>query len=240
MQRHNFYYILFSGEIMINSVTDIDGDIPVRNVLISVSDKRGLEDFVKDLIEINPGIKIYSTGGTYDFIKNFLGEKSCGNLVRISEYTKQPEMQGGLVKTLDFKIYLGILSETYNEVHKKDIERTGAVVFDMIVANLYPFEKTIAEPDSDLEAARGNIDIGGPSMLRASAKNFLRVASVVDPGDYPSIIKSLRKNSGKLSFAERFDLAKSVFRHTAAYDSAISGYLDEISGKEAAKIYNFH
>lgn len=225
---------------MINTVSEIDDMVTVNNVLISVSDKTGLEDFVKGLIQINPQVKIYSTGGTFTAIKGFLGAAADKNLIQVSDYTKQPEMQGGLVKTLDFKIYLGILSETYNDAHKKDIARTNATVFDMIVVNLYPFEKTVAKADSTPENARGNIDIGGPCMLRASAKNFLRVASVVNPGDYPAILLGLKANKGKISFADRFALAKKTFSHTAAYDTAISKYLAALDAKDAAKVYNLH
>ena len=225
---------------MINTVTEIDDMVALKNVLISVSDKTGLEDFVKGLIRINPAIKIYSTGGTFTAIKGYLGDAAEKNLIQVSDYTKQPEMQGGLVKTLDFKIYLGILSETYNDAHKKDIARTNATIFDMIVVNLYPFEKTVAKADSTPENARGNIDIGGPCMLRASAKNFLRVASVTDPADYPVILKNLAAQNGALSFAQRFELAKKTFSTTAKYDTAISAYLAGLAPADAAKVYNLH
>ena len=175
---------------MINTVTEIDDMVTLKNVLISVSDKTGLEEFVKGLIQINPGIRIYSTGGTYTAIKGYLGSAADKNLIQVSDYTKQPEMQGGLVKTLDFKIYLGILSETYNDAHKKDIARTNATIFDMIVVNLYPFEKTVAKAESTSENARGNIDIGGPCMLRASAKNFLFSLRTLRPRRVPSALRS--------------------------------------------------
>ncbi|MCQ2604440.1 MAG: hypothetical protein MJ215_05300 [Spirochaetia bacterium] len=225
---------------MINTVTEIDDKVTLKNVLISVSDKTGLDAFVKGLVKINPSIRIYSTGGTFSYIKDVLGADAEKNLIQVSDYTKQPEMQGGLVKTLDFKIYLGILSETYNDAHKKDIARTNATIFDMIVVNLYPFEKTVAKAESTSENARGNIDIGGPCMLRASAKNFLRVASVVDPEDYPVILKELEANKGAITFAQRFELAKKTFKHTAAYDTAISAYLAGLSAADAAKVYNLH
>ena len=225
---------------MINTVTEIDDMVALKNVLISVSDKTGLEEFVKGLIKINPEIKIYSTGGTFTAIKGYLGDAADKNLIQVSDYTKQPEMQGGLVKTLDFKIYLGILSETYNDAHKKDIARTNATIFDMIVVNLYPFEKTVAKADSTPENARGNIDIGGPCMLRASAKNFLRVASVTDPADYPVILKNIAAQKGALSFAQRFELAKKTFSTTAKYDTAISAYLAGLAPADVAKVYNLH
>jgi phosphoribosylaminoimidazolecarboxamide formyltransferase/IMP cyclohydrolase len=140
-------------------------------------------------------------------------------------------MQGGLVKTLDYKIYLGLLSEPFNEDHADDLERTGAVEIDMVVANLYPFQSTVSEDDCALERARSNIDIGGPCMLRASAKNYLRVASVCDPEDYPRIVDEMTSSGGSLSLATRFSLARKSFAHTAAYDAAISTYLMGVDPK---------
>lgn len=209
----------------INVVTHADQYVEVKNVLISVSDKNGLKDIVLQLLEINPEIIFYSTGGTYNSIKGFLGSKADECLKEVSKYTGQPETQGGLVKTLDFRIYLGILTETYNPEHKKDMSRTNSVPFDMIVVNLYPFKETISKPDVTIEQARGNIDIGGPCMIRASAKNFLRVASVVDPDDYKSIISEMKESNGRTSLALRFRLAQKAFLHTASYDKMIADYL---------------
>ena len=143
----------------------------------------------------------------------------------MSDYTGQPETQGGLVKTLDFRIYLGLLTETYNESHRADLERTKSVPIDMVVVNLYPFKATISRKGVTPEEARGNIDIGGPCMIRASAKNYLRVASVVDPGDYGRIISELKENDNKISLTSRFELAKKAFAHTAEYDGTIADYL---------------
>ena len=173
-----------------NIVEKIDDAVMVRHVLVSVSDKSGLEDLVQELVQINPDINIFSTGGTYNRIKEILGGKSESCLTQVSEYTGQPETQGGLVKTLDFKIYLGLLTETYNDAHRQDLKRTGAVPMDMVVVNLYPFEKTVEKHGVTVEEARANIDIGGPCMIRAAAKNYIRVASVVDPTDYNRIIVS--------------------------------------------------
>ncbi|MGD9066322.1 MAG: hypothetical protein PVI42_19490, partial [Desulfobacterales bacterium] len=147
------------------------------------------------------------------------------HLTRVSDYTGQPETQGGLVKTLDFKIYLGLLTETYNDAHQDDLQRTGAVPIDMVVVNLYPFQETISKADVTVEQARGNIDIGGPCMIRASAKNFIRVAPVVDPTDYAVIIEELKANQGALSLGMRYRLAQKAFEHTAGYDRAIADFL---------------
>ena len=154
----------------INVVERIDELVKVQNILVSVSDKSGLDRFIPDLVEINPGIRIFSTGGTFGRIREILGESADGRLMRVSDFTGQPETQGGLVKTLDFKIYLGLLTETYNDAHQDDLKRTGSVPIDMVVVNLYPFKETISKPDVSVEQARGNIDIGGPCMIRASAK----------------------------------------------------------------------
>lgn len=221
----------------INTVNLIDDQVPVRHVLVSVSDKRGLSTFIPRLRELSPEVRILSTGGTYGRIKEILGEGADDCLSQVSDYTGQPETQGGLVKTLDFKIYLGLLTETYNESHQGDLTRTGAVPIDMVVVNLYPFQKTVAQPDVTVEAARGNIDIGGPCMIRASAKNFIRVASVVDPDDYDRILDALSANKGATTLALRYDLARKAFAHTAEYDRAIADFLAGQPESDAAGCY---
>ena len=135
-------------------------------------------------------------------------------------------MQGGLVKTLDFKIYLGLLAETYNPDHQKDLSRAGAAHIDMVVVNLYPFETASSAPGATLEDARANIDIGGPCMIRAAAKNFHRVAAVTDPGEYSEVLRELSGNEGTLCLDTRFRLARAAFKRIARYDSAITSYLD--------------
>jgi len=128
-----------------NVVEKIDDQVKIKTILVSVSDKSGLESFIPGLVELNPDILILSTGGTYGKIKEILGEKASGCLKQVSDYTGQPETQGGLVKTLDFKIYLGLLTETYNDAHQEDLKRTTALAIDMVVVNLYPFSDTIAK-----------------------------------------------------------------------------------------------
>jgi phosphoribosylaminoimidazolecarboxamide formyltransferase/IMP cyclohydrolase len=211
-----------------NIVRDIDDGVPIRHVLCSVSDKAGLDGLIPALTELNPDVRIFSTGGTFDALKKLLGEaKAKRHLTQVSDYTGQPETQGGLVKTLDFKIYLGLLTETYNDAHQGDLRRTKAVALDMVVVNLYPFRQTVAKAGVTVEEARANIDIGGPCMIRASAKNYLRVASVVDPADYPHLVDQLRRSGGKLDLATRFELARKAFAHTASYDAAIAAFLDQ-------------
>jgi phosphoribosylaminoimidazolecarboxamide formyltransferase/IMP cyclohydrolase len=221
----------------INTVERIDDQVKVSRVLVSVSDKRGLEAFVPRLLAVNPELRILSTGGTYGRIREILGDRAEGTLIRVSDYTGQPETQGGLVKTLDFKIYLGLLTETYNDAHRADRDRTGADPIDMVVVNLYPFQETVARPGVTVEQARGNIDIGGPCMIRAAAKNYLRVASVVDPEDYGEIADALEKSGGATRLSLRYRLARKAFRHTAAYDRAIADYLVGHHAEEAARCY---
>jgi phosphoribosylaminoimidazolecarboxamide formyltransferase/IMP cyclohydrolase len=221
----------------INVVEKIDDLVKVRHVLVSVSDKSGLETFVPQLVEINPDVKIFSTGGTYGRIGEILGADAQSRLTQVSDYTGQPETQGGLVKTLDFKIYLGLLTETYNEPHQADLQRTGSLPIDMVVVNLYPFKETISRQGVTVEQARGNIDIGGPCMIRASAKNFIRVASVVDPADYTTILEELKNNNGRTSLQLRFRLARKAFDHTAVYDRTIADYLAARSIDETRGCY---
>jgi len=221
----------------INIVEKIDDRIKIKHILVSVSDKKGLDAFIPQLVSVNPDIRIFSTGGTFAKLKDILGNKaSC--LTQVSDYTGQPETQGGLVKTLDFKIYLGLLTETYNDFHRADLERTKSVPIDMVVVNLYPFKATISKQGVTPEEARGNIDIGGPCMIRASAKNFLRVASVVDPEDYDRIITELKENGNKISLKSRFEFAKKAFAHTATYDRTIADYLTGRTFDEVKGCYN--
>ena len=224
----------------LNIVKDIDSRVAVKHVLMSVSDKTGLDAFVPALVKACPGVKIYSTGGTYAKVKEILGPAAEGTLVAVSDYTGQPEMQGGLVKTLDFKIYLGLLSETYNDAHQADLRRLSAQPIDMVVVNLYPFQQTVAKEGVTPEMARTNIDIGGPCMVRASAKNYLRVASVTDPLDYPSLATELADHGGTIGRDTRFKLMKKAFAHTAEYDTAIAGFFTTRTWDEISATYVQH
>jgi phosphoribosylaminoimidazolecarboxamide formyltransferase/IMP cyclohydrolase len=185
-----------TAAMTLNIVERIDELVKVKHVLLSVSDKSGLDRLVPQLLDINPDIRFFSTGGTFARLSAILGDRAAGCLTQVSDYTGQPETQGGLVKTLDFRIYLGLLTETYNDDHQRDLTRTRSVPIDMVIVNLYPFAETIRQEGVTVEKARGNIDIGGPCMIRASAKNFIRVASVVDPSDYEGILSELRSTRG--------------------------------------------
>ncbi|HKL81857.1 MAG TPA: hypothetical protein VJ879_05015 [Desulfobacter sp.] len=220
-----------------NVVENIDDLVKIKTILVSVSDKSGLATFIPGLLGINPDITILSTGGTYSKIKEILGPDAENSLKQVSDYTGQPETQGGLVKTLDFKIYLGLLTETYNPAHQNDLKRTHALPIDMVVVNLYPFAQTIAKENVTVENARGNIDIGGPTMIRAAAKNFIRVAAVVDPESYDGILARLKAKDGALGLNDRYSLASKAFTHTAQYDRAIADYLTGLSKKDVEACY---
>ena len=227
---------------MVNYVERVDDLVIIGRVLLSVSDKAGLDVLVPGLLRINPSIHFYSTGGTFHAVSQILGTEALGahagtHLTQVSDYTGQPETQGGLVKTLDFKIYLGLLTETYNEAHRDDLVRIGALPIDMVVVNLYPFGATVAREGVTVEQARANIDIGGPCMLRAAAKNYLRVVPVVDPGDYAGLLAELEAGGGALDLATRYRYARKAFRHTAAYDAAIAAYLDVQAPDDVPGVY---
>ncbi len=186
-----------------------------RTALISVSDKTGLFPFARALAK--QGVKILSSGGT----AKALADEGI-EVETVESYTGSPEVMGGRVKTLHPRVHGGILSR--GEVDKKDLEKLGGREIDLVIVNLYPFEKTVAAPGSTHEHIIENIDIGGPSMVRSAAKNHARVAVVCDPADYDRVAKELTE-TGDVSGATRAELAAKAFAHTAAYDAAISGYL---------------
>lgn len=221
----------------INTVRTVDDRVRVRTVLASCSDRRDLEALARGLLACLPDLLILSTGGTYEAIKAALGSAAAGHLKQVSEYTGQPEMQGGLVKTLDWRIYLGLLSETYNPAHQADLARHRAVPIDLVVANLYPFQKAVAAHGATAEVGRGNIDIGGPSMVRAAAKNFHRVAVLTDPADYSNVLRELSEYQGTLGLATRLAMATKAFRLIAEYDAAISAWISGLDDATARACY---
>lgn len=190
----------------------------IKTALISVSDKTGLEDLVKVLDELE--VEIISTGGTSEFIRS-LGIK----VKEVSDYTGFPEMLGGRVKTLHPKIHAGLLAVRDDKTHMKKIKEEGILPIDMVVVNLYPFEKTINKKDVTFEEAIENIDIGGPTMLRSAAKNFRSVAVVSSPEQYKDIIAELKHGNGEVKQKTLETLAQNVFALTAGYDRSIAGYL---------------
>ena len=194
--------------------------IKVKKALISVSDKTGLVEFAKGLE--NFGIEILSTGGTANLLRN-----NSIKVKEVSDYTGFPEMLDGRVKTLHPKIHGGLLALRDNPEHMEQLKEHRIELIDMVVINLYPFDKVIQKKNVSLEEAIENIDIGGPSLLRSAAKNYKSVAVISNPGRYKEILKELDTNSGILSNAVLVNLAIEAFAHTSRYDTIIHQFLNE-------------
>ncbi|MEC4747665.1 bifunctional phosphoribosylaminoimidazolecarboxamide formyltransferase/IMP cyclohydrolase [Methylomicrobium sp. Wu6] len=201
----------------------------ITRALVSVSDKTGIVDFCRQLNEL--GIVILSTGGT----ARTLAEHKIP-VTDVSDHTGFPEMMDGRVKTLHPKIHGGILGR--RGIDDQVMDAHGIDPIDLVVVNLYPFEQTISKPDCDLETAIENIDIGGPTMIRAAAKNYNDVAVVVDPADYASVLAELKAQHNSLSSATRFKLSLTSFAHTARYDTAIAAYLAKLDGQPFPETLN--
>jgi phosphoribosylaminoimidazolecarboxamide formyltransferase/IMP cyclohydrolase len=201
----------------------------ITRALISVSDKSGIVEFCQELHQL--GIALMSTGGT----ARALADHHIP-VTEVSDYTGFPEMMDGRVKTLHPKVHGGILGR--RGVDDEIMAENGIQPIDLVVVNLYPFEQTIANPDCDLETAIENIDIGGPAMIRAAAKNHADAAVIVDPADYAVILAELKSNQNSLSQSTRFNLALKSFEHTARYDTAISVYLGGINQSKFPRTLN--
>jgi phosphoribosylaminoimidazolecarboxamide formyltransferase/IMP cyclohydrolase len=191
----------------------------IERAIISVTDKTGVVDFAKALSEF--GVQILSTGGTARVMRE--GEVPVTD---ISEYTGFPEMLDGRVKTLHPKVHGGLLGLRDNPEHVRVMEEHGIQNIDLVVVNLYQFEKAAAKEGVRLEDAVEEIDIGGPAMLRSSAKNFRDVTVITDSADYAVVLNEMKDLNGMTSLETRFRLAKKVFRLTHQYDGAISNYLE--------------
>tara|TARA_Y100000310_G_scaffold308996_1_gene352648 strand:- start:3326 stop:4012 length:687 start_codon:yes stop_codon:yes gene_type:complete len=201
-----------------------------RHVLVSVFDKTGLDVLVKGLLEINPEVVFYSTGGTGEKITEILGGAE-ENYVSVEDFTRLPEMEGGLVKTLHPKVHAGLLAERNNPAHEEYIEKvlkevTGSpgVYFDVVVVNVYPFQEVV-KGDVNPEKARVNIDIGGPTMIRASAKNWQSVAIVTSVEQYAGLVKSIKENKG-ITMVERFMLMQRALKCLSQDVEAVAGYFN--------------
>ena len=201
----------------------------VTRALVSVSDKSGVVEFARALAAL--GVQILSTGGTARLL-----EKEGVGVTEVSAHTGFPEMLDGRVKTLHPMIHGGILARRDSREHMAAIGKAGIAPIDLIVVNLYPFQATVADPDCRLDTAIENIDIGGPAMLRAAAKNYTGVAVVADPADYARVLEEIR-SSGGVAEATRFALAKKVFAHTAGYDGAIANYLSSLDENQKRGAY---
>jgi len=192
----------------------------VERALISLTDKAGIEGFAGELAAL--GIDLLSTGGTAKKLR------SAGlEVMDVSDFTGFPEMLDGRVKTLHPKVHGGILNQRANESHQRQCADHGLKNIDIIAVNLYAFNKTVEDPNCSLIDAIENIDIGGPTMLRAAAKNFHDVTVIVDPADYPKVLEEI-KATGNTTLKTRFYLMKKVYALTAAYDTAISAWLESV------------
>jgi len=191
----------------------------IKRALVSVSNKEGIVEFCSTLSK-DYDVEIISTGGT---LKTLLDAKI--KAIDISQFTGFPEIMDGRVKTLHPKVHGGILSR--REVDSEVMAENNINEIDLVVVNLYPFIETVSKPDTSLEVAIENIDIGGPSMVRSAAKNNLYVSVIVEPGDYQEVLKEMEENDGSLTLDKRRELAAKAFSHTANYDSAISNYLNQ-------------
>ena len=196
-------------------------EVKIKRALVSLSDKTGVVQLGQTLHAM--GVQILSTGGTARSL-----QEAGIPVIEVSHYTGFPEMMDGRIKTLHPKIHGALLGKRDDAEHMKQMKIHGIEPIDLVVVNLYPFEKTVAKPDCTLEEAIENIDIGGPTMLRSSAKNYHDVAVVTDPQDYEKIIEEMKKAGGALSLETRFRLAKKVFKLTSHYDKAITEYLEKV------------
>ncbi len=193
----------------------------IERALISLTDKSGIESFAKELAQL--GVEILSTGGTANKMRDAAIE-----VTDVSEFTGFPEMLDGRVKTLHPMVHGGILNQRANERHQQQCGEHGIKDIDLVAVNLYAFEKTVADPDCTLADAIENIDIGGPTLLRASAKNFQDVTVIVDPSDYELVLDEMKKY-GNTTLKTRFYLANKVFHLTSEYDTTISAWLDNVN-----------
>lgn len=192
----------------------------IERAIISVTDKSGVLEFAKQLFDFD--VQILSTGGTAKVLR-----EGGVPVTDVSDYTGFPEMMDGRVKTLHPKVHGGLLGLRDNPEHVQMMQRYEIMPIDMVVVNLYEFEKTVAKPDVTLEEAIENIDIGGPAMLRSSAKNFKDVTVIVDPADYQTVLTEMRETGGGTTFKTRFRLARRVFELTHQYDGAITRFLSD-------------
>ncbi|MDD4902427.1 MAG: hypothetical protein PHE24_04820 [Patescibacteria group bacterium] len=224
---------------MIRPVEQINDRVMVENVFCSVTNKDKLTALVNGLIEVVPEVNIISTGGTFSHLSTELGSESSLFLKEISNYTGMKEIAGGLVKSLHHKMFLGYLTETYCQSHAADMEREKAVPIDLLIVNLYDFEKAAVNDGNpaSLELARGNIDVGGPSALRAAAKNWLRVMILPEVGDYDDFLQKLKENKGATTYEMRYKAAIKTFGILSAYDGAINRFFQDISAAETIRAY---
>jgi phosphoribosylaminoimidazolecarboxamide formyltransferase / IMP cyclohydrolase len=212
-------------------VCEVSATGKIKRALVSVSDKSGLVDLCRVLDEMD--VEIISTGGTLKTLRD-----AGIHAVSVSTFTGSPEILDGRVKTLHPKIHAGILYKRDEQEHIEQMQQADFKGIDLVIVNLYPFKQTVAKPTATEEEIVENIDIGGPSMLRAAAKNFPFVTVLCDPADYPTVLEQIQKNSGSTTAEFRKDCARKVYAHTADYDAAVAAYFDRVmkpAGSEESK-----
>jgi len=202
----------------------LSNKIKIKKVLISVFDKTNILEISQFLI--NQNIEIYSSGGTYKHLK-----KNGIKVIEISKYTNSPEILDGRVKTLHPKVHGGILAKRNLPKHLKELKKNKINLIDLVIVNLYPFKKTVSSKSSFKECIE-NIDIGGPTLIRASAKNFDFVTTIIDPIDYEKIIDEMKKNKNQISKKTRLDLAIKAFNEISLYDMDISNWFSQIGNEK--------
>ena len=213
---------------MPEKVRKIEDLVKVRNVIVSTADKRGLAEFAPKLVKICPQVRFYATGGTYAVLRESLGDMAAQRVVEMTRYTTQPITHSGLARTIDFKIYIGLLADPFNKVHVQDLSSAGAAFFDIVISSVHLYADLAAEGEPLPEDLRANIDIGGPGMIRAGVRNFLRVAVVVDPDDYGRVLEHITENGGKTDLELRLELARKAFRLMAKNDTALAEYFERL------------
>ena len=199
----------------------------IKKALISVSDKKNLKNLLKTLTKYK--IEFISSGGTYKEIKKL--KFKC---LEISEYTGSPEILGGRVKTLHPKIHAGILSKRNNKSHKTDLTKNNFEEIDLVIVNFYPFEKTVKQTSSHVKIVE-NIDVGGPTMVRAAAKNYNDVTVITSSNQYKELIAEIDQNKGSTSLSFREKMSLEAFSETAYYDAVISNYFNKIKNNDFPK-----
>ncbi len=192
----------------------------IERALISVSDKTGVVEFAKNLAEF--GVTFLSTGGTAKILRD-----AGLSVTDVSEYTGFPEMLDGRVKTLHPRVHGGLLGVRSNPEHVKTMQDHGIINIDLVVVNLYPFQKTVAKPDCTFDDAIENIDIGGPAMLRSAAKNHKSVTVIIDPADYEPVLQDMKDHNGAVTEKTNLRLAAKVYETTSSYDRSIADYLNQ-------------
>ena len=223
----------------IHQVIDL---IKPEHVLVSVFEKSGLEELVKGILEVNTDARFYSTGGTGKKIIEILGGSFGKNYVPVEDFTGAPEMEGGLVKTLHPKIHAGLLAERGNAAHEEYLFKTlsqdrgmPGVYFDIFVGNLYPFTAVVAKEGCTAETARVNIDIGGPAMTMAAAKNWHSIAVLTSVSQYAEFIRSVKSQNAKISLQQRFHLAVQAMKSIGEYRTAIGDYFSSLDFEKDVK-----